>query len=258
MNKTTLFYSIAFVLASFFSYSEQVKAQLNQLKTNNLPKEEQIDFKQPDYSGDAPSGRERGTGSRGDCSIADSSQKPKLTLTPLIPSDSRGLTINESPTVWIYVSYKSGTANKEISGEFSLEDTRTNRKVIPKNIAVTLPTTSGFFSIPIVQALEINNWYRWYLSVECNSEEFSSNNSVLSVQGMVKQVNLPEPKNKLEKEELITFYSKAGIWYDTLNEAASLYCGNPNNDVLAKLWTPLLQDDLVQLDAISQEPLSCK
>ncbi|GAB4543088.1 MAG: DUF928 domain-containing protein [Pleurocapsa sp.] len=218
-----------------------------------------VDFKPPDYEGDAPSGRTRGTASRG-CSLARSDSGEGLEISALIPSDSRGLTGSESPTIWLDVSYnQSKMIGKKVVGEFSLEEVQTNKKILPKRTKVTLPSNSGFFSIPIPQSLESNKWYRWYLVLDCNFVSSSNSNSILSLEGLVKRVELPELKHQLKTqsvEEKISIYAQQGLWYDALNETAQLSCNQPDNPYSGKVWAILLKE--IGLDSISQKLPQCK
>ena len=257
MQKITLAYTIAFSLASLTSYPEPLQAQPNKTPSN-ASESVQVGFKQPDYEGNAPSGRDRGTGSRGDCAIAASGTKGEIALTPLMPSDSRGLTVSESPTVWVKVSYNSDQGENELSGEFSLEDAQSYRKLPPKRISVTLPRTSGVFSIPIPHSLEVNKWYRWYLVLDCNSQDSSSSDSVLAIEGMVQRVKLPGSESQLATQtpqERIAIYADQGIWYDALNETVKLSCSNPPSAALGEPLKVLLRD--VGLDGVAQNHLIC-
>ena len=124
MQKILLIYAITFFL-SLTNYPEATQIQFEpQLSLEDLIPN-QLGFKQPDYEGDAPSGRDRGTGSRGDCPLADAGRKGELELIPLIPTDSRGLTTKASPTLWVEVSYSSNQRAKELFGELSVEDAQT-------------------------------------------------------------------------------------------------------------------------------------
>lgn len=257
MRKITLVFTIAFTLASLTSYAKPLQGQSSQTPSN-IFNSTQVGFKQPDYQGDAPSGRDRGTGSRGDCTIAAPGEEGEITLTPLIPSDSRGLTLQESPTVWVQVDYKSKTIGNQLLGEFSLEDAQTSIKFPPKRLSVKLPQTTNVFGIPIPQSLEINKWYRWYLVLDCDSQQSSNNDSVLAIEGIVQRVSRPKIENQLNSQspqERIATYTEEGIWYDALKETAILRCSNPQNATLGEPWTALLRD--VGLDKVALTPLIC-
>lgn len=261
MQKISLIYAIAFFL-SLTNYPEATQAQYHAQVSSEDLISNQLGFKQPDYTGDAPSGRDRGTGSRGDCPLATPSIQGKVTLTPVIPTDSRGLTTKASPTLWIQVSYASNQIAKELSGELSVEDAQTFSKLHPKTMPVKLPKSSGVFSIPLSHSLEVNKWYRWYLILDCNSQDSSGSDSVMSVQGMVKRVELPEVENQLANQgpqERVKVYAERGIWYDALDETAQLSCTEDEEQHVprAQSWQVLLRDDEVAWDEIAQTPLIC-
>ena len=258
MQKISLIYTITFFL-SLTNYPEATHAQFYpQLSSEDLIPH-QLAFKQPDYEGDAPSGRDRGTGSRGNCPLA-AGREEKVNLIPLIPKDSRGLTSKASPTLWVQVSYASNQRAKELFAELSVEDTQTFSKLAPKTMSVELPTSSGVFSILLSHSLEMNKWYRWYLILDCNSPDSSGRGSVISVQGMVKRVELPEFENQLATQDLqerIKVYAEQGLWYDVLDETAQLSCSEEKNGASTQSWQVLLTDDEVALDDIAQTPLIC-
>ena len=256
MQKFTLTCAIA-VFVSFSSYPLETQAQLTQLTSADLIPT-QFGFQQPDYTGDAPSGRDRGTGSRGDCPLAAGTQG-KVTLTPLIPTDSRGLTTKASPTLWVQVAYASNQIDQELSGELSVEDAQTFTKLPPQTIPITLPKNSAVFSIPLPHSLEINKWYRWYLVLDCKASNSGGSDAVMSIEGMVKRVELPELEHQLETQpiqERIKIYAQWGIWYDALDGATQLSCGEEQNRA-NQSWQVLLRDDDVDWDKVGQTPLIC-
>lgn len=256
MVKIKLLYGIAFALTTLTSYP--APAQLME-STGNRSESIAVEFKEPDYSGDAPSGRRRGTGSRGDCPMAVSETGGNLSVTPVIDNDSRGWTVNESPTIWVHVSYESESVERVLYGEFSLQDLTTQTKLAPKYLPVTLPSRSGVFSIPLPYSLEVGKWYRWYLILDCNSPDLFDNDSFLFIEGFLKRVELPEFKDHLDNktsQKLITVYAQNGIWYDALNESAKLRCSNPQNYTFTEAWSRLLK--AVELDKIAQESLICR
>ena len=261
MPKITLMCAIAFSMVfshHFQTTQAQLRAQLTAKDPDPIPN--QLDFKQPDYNGDAPSGRDRGTGSRGDCKLAAAGTKGQVKLIPLIPTDSRGLTTKQSPTLWFQVTYTSNQIAEELSGELSVEDAQTFSKLPPQTMPVKLPKGSGVFGVPLSHSLEVNKWYRWYLILGCNSPDSSESDSVMFVQGMVKRVELGEVENQLgtkSSSEQVKVYAQQGIWYDALDETAQLSCSEEKNGAITQSWQILLRDDQVGLDEISQTPLIC-
>jgi len=250
MKKTTVLYAIAFAFSSFGNSSEQLQVQPALPIGDFL----QVAFTQPKAPPDAPKGRERGTGSRSGCSIAASPEtKVNLTLTPLIPyKDSTGYTSVESPTIWVNVSYKTEIPdNKKISGRVLVQHPKTHEDLLPSPISVTLPRTSGTFSIPFPYSLNSGEWSRWYLEL---------NDCEIYVEGLVQRVNPQELKNQLEgktPQERFAFYVEKGLWYDALNEAIEIRCRNQQSSSSNDPWEVLLSADEVKLQEITKTPLIC-
>jgi hypothetical protein len=223
-----------------------------------------VNFKQPEPPPDAPkSGRAKGGASRGECSLASSTLKEELTLIPLLPSNGWGLTVSESPTLWVYISYPSGRFNGEterhLTAELSVEERETDLKLEPKSYPLELPKTSGIFSVSLPHSLGSNKWYRWYLVVDCQGENISGND-VLQIEGFLyrKGLNdLTKPSESAMPSELVRFYIDNHIWYDAFHEAALLHCNNRSNNELKNYWQTLLKIDAVELDEVSDHFLIC-
>jgi len=230
--------SFAILVGLNIGYS-QVKAQEN---NNNNDQNSQIvvTFVEPDFEGEAPKGKRRGFASRS-CDLV------KLSMIPLVPSDSRGLTIQQSPKIWVNVTYDQNLNNKnkpEIIGDFSLEDLKSNVKVV-KDALIKLPAESSNLKLEIPYSLQEGNWYRWYLvipldNLDCAVDGSNSTN-IISVEGLIQRVSsIHDTTNsvKQKSEELLTLYSQNGLWYDALDEAAKLKCQRPP---LLEPWNNLLK-----------------
>ncbi|HIK10539.1 MAG TPA: DUF928 domain-containing protein [Oscillatoriaceae cyanobacterium M33_DOE_052] len=199
----------------------------------------QVNFKQPPPHPDVPPGTVRGTGSRGNCPIAASGQGLGISLTPLIPAEGWGKTASESPTVWVYVSYNNGAGETPITGEISLEEIGTNRRLPPGKVSISLPTQSGAFPITFTSSLEPNKWYRWYLVVDCSNPEDGPTPSFSSVEGLI----YPEAISPLPAtpQDRLQFYAEDGFWYDAINEAGNIYCSQQPNRANLADWESLLK-----------------
>jgi hypothetical protein len=210
-------------------------------------------FKPPDLAEDSPKGRKRGTASRGECSFDVSQQTRTINIIPLIPLDSRGLTVSKSPVVWFYLSYNGEVSDTNLSGEFSLEEPKKIEEGLEGNsrFPVSLPPTSGFFSVSVPYELQVNNWYRWYLTINCND----NNNNVISFEGLINRSEIEQNLDNLTSFEKIDIYNNQGIWYDSLNETASLNCQNPNAPQAREIWLSLLE--FIELNQYSESPLIC-
>ena len=219
-----------------------------------------VNFKQPKAPPDAPKvGRGQGGASRGECLIANSSSK--ITLTPLVPSNGWGLTASESPTLWVYISYPSDRFEGEIplTAELSVEERKTDTKLEPKSYPLKLPRTSGIFSITLPHSLELNEWYRWYLVLNCDTENTSFGDA-LQIEGVLQRRELNELVYDTEsrnKSQLISLYAENHIWYDTFHQAALLHCNNRQNNEFKDYWQTLLKSDEVKLDEVSDRVVIC-
>ena len=217
-----------------------------------------VTFQQPDYPEDAPRRRERGTGSRGSCQLGSSTPPNNVMLTPLLPMASWGLTFTEKPTIWVQVTYEPQSPPQKIFAQFYLEKADTNEKLAP--VTVTLPQRSGVFSISIPSSLALNQWYRWYLILDCQSAIDSNRNSVKWVEGIIQRIkpsNLSIESEGNLSQQLINAYAEDGIWYDALDKAAQWYCLNPQRLDFTQPWKSLLEDQAVDLASVVQSELFC-
>ena len=224
------------ILVSLTICFGQTQAEENQTSSDRKDKA-LITFIEPDFSGEAPEGHRRGLASRS-CGYT----KENIAINPLIPADSRGLTSKQSPVVWLSVVYDQNISTqnrREIIAELSVEDVKTNKKVV-KNVPVKLPTTSGNLQIEIPSNLEADNWYRWYLVLpfDCNTDG-TNETSNISVEGLIKRVDVLEDSSAIKQQsaELVKIYAQKGLWYDALDQAAQLKCQNPS---VPEPWNNLL------------------
>lgn len=222
------------------SYMMPVMA-LNQ--SNNI----QIRFseKETDGSSRGRPSRRVGTGSRGECPPME------VPITALIPSKNPGLTVEEHPTFWFSVPYKSDDVS---AGEFALQD-ETNNDIY--RTPFKLPVTPGIVSVsvPSTVTLEINKSYQWYFKLYCDKQNLAN---PVFVRGWVQREALkPELERPLSANTTprsrIAIYAQNGIWYSALNELAKLRIAEPKNTVFINDWASLLQD--VGLDNLAQQPI---
>lgn len=258
MNHQHFSPSPSLLVSTFTTIQEDLRSQLSQKTASDSEEDRAGLFKQPDYPNDAPRRRERGTASRGNCILGTSGTAGKVMLSAIVPAQNWGLTVSQSPRFWIKVAYDSDNFEPELLGKFYLEKADTNERL--PLIVVRLPKTSSVLDISLPYSLEVNQWYRWYLLLDCPLESSSSRNTVLWVEGLVQRIERSNLESQLEiktSEQRITFYAKEGIWYDALDEAAKLRCRNLQNSALAKLWLDLLKDDDVGLEQLAQVQLVC-
>ncbi|MBW4561801.1 MAG: DUF928 domain-containing protein [Mojavia pulchra JT2-VF2] len=207
--------------------------------------------KDPPGRGTPPS--QEGTGSRGDCLY----KQDKPPLTRLVGGLHSKLTVNQHPTMWVYIPY---THQEAPSGKFSLQDE--NNEIYKTSFQ--LPDRPGIMSISLpstVDALEPGKRYRWYLDITCpNTSNSQVSPSRTSLTGIVEIVT---PSSALENElksavnglERIKIYIKYGIWIDALTELAQLRLNQPQNSTFQKIWVELLTQPQIGLANVAKEPI---
>lgn len=216
------------------SYFMPAIAQVNQVENSNST-HVYFNTNEPDGSSQGrPSGR-RGTGSRGDCPSVE------MPLEALIPNERSGLVIEENPTLWFYIPFKS---NQVSAGEFSLQDEEKNDVM---RTSFPVPTQPGIFSLQLKTAkpLEINKTYTWYFKLYCQNNTTSKSSIPSFVSGSLKRV---APDVKLEQQlkaattprAKIAAYAQNGIWYTALSELALLRIAEPQNTTFQQDWQNLL------------------
>lgn len=191
-----------------------------------------------------PSGRLGGGGDRGNCTIflsGQDEQQPTLTIIPIAPLRERDV-ISDSPTLWFYITYEdrgtreklSGGINEQLSGDLKLEIFETYEQKPAQT--VSLPQTSGLFSVSLSHELEPEMWYKWYL----NSQDCEESDP-LNVVGYLKQVQ--DVMTNIEDEQplaQINEHIQNGLWYDAFNKAAELACNSSNTSELSEHWQTIL------------------
>ena len=147
MNKNIFNLTIALSLFNLTVFPVGLQAQMSE-SNQHINTYKPVNFRQPEPPPDAPkSGRAKGGASRGKCSVASSTLEKQLTLIPLLPSSGWGLTVSESPTLWVYISYPSGRfeGGTPLRAELSVEERETDSKLEPLSYPLELPKTSGIF-----------------------------------------------------------------------------------------------------------------
>jgi Domain of Unknown Function (DUF928) len=208
--------------------------------------------KEPENRG-APGDR-RGAGTRGEC---PSTKNPLVALVPMMPRTKQaspnteanstsasefvlGLTSQEYPTFWFYVPYAPKNAS---SVKFVILDEKKN-PLTPQPIPINLEGTPGVISVrlPKGKALEIGQYYHWYLLINCDQKSQSED---VAVEGLVKRI---APKPDLQSSlanatprEQAAIYAKAGVWQDALTLLGELRRSKPKDTALAADWKQLLE-----------------
>ena len=204
----------------------------------------------------SPQGRGGGGASRGGCSN-DLDLPP---MTALIPEGSLELTINEYPTIWVYIPY----ASEEISdGTFSLQSPGGDEFWA---VTFELPDRPGIVGVEFPSQFEpllLNETYIWNFAVSCNNND-SSNEKEDDVFGFIQRVELSQLNNYPSEEVNLgqtllddaTAYAFYGVWYDALDALARLRLTSTetdaNHEQINRDWFDLLTDNKVSLDGIAE------
>ncbi|MBD2567882.1 DUF928 domain-containing protein [Anabaena lutea] len=179
----------------------------------------------------------------------------KQEITPLIPADKLGLTLNGHPTF-----YWSVSTLPVKTAQFTIETNGDEQPFYETDIK--LPEQPGIFSFTLPKntpELPVGKTYRWYLTIICDGED-SSNNPF--VEGLVERIQAELPLSdtlaKATARQLPTIYAEYGIWHEALTTSVELRCTQPNDLVVKLNWRQLLTS--VGLNDILSEPLldSCQ
>lgn len=162
----------------------------------------------------APGGRVGG-GSRG---------QEVLTLFALVP-DHLGLTIQEQPTLYWYLSKKS-----PYPVVLTIND-KNRVKPIVETILTTAPE-AGIHSTPLQEIdirLELEREYQWFVNLSVDPENPSKNivaggriQRIQPREGLLRRLRDAKP------EQQTAIYSEAGLWYDALASISDL-CDSDQN-----------------------------
>lgn len=202
-----------------------------------------VNFQPPNVT--APGGRQGGTHRGSKLCPAG------LSITPLVPPTNIGLTLTESPTIFVYVPQTSA----EI--EFTLLTENEDKVVYEKTFKVD---KSGIVGINIPasgdnnKSLEVGKRYVWSFSMVCEPDDRSADSVV---KGFVQRI-APQPtlKSDLANPDPMTrlnVYAKNGIWYETLATLAQMRRQTPGDARLTAKWTQLLQSQ--GLESVAAQPL---
>jgi hypothetical protein len=174
-------------------------------------------------------------------------------LTALIANNGSDFTLSQYPNFWFYIPY----APEDISYmEFSLLDGRERRTIYRTGIKLTERPGVIKITIPSEQkySLKPNETYRWYFMLHCNPNKTGESDKVVDGWVQRKSMNL-NLKNQLEsvKSQEYVAYSANGIWYDAVNNLATLHFDHPGNPEFNTGWANLLK--YLGKDSVVQEPL---
>ena len=195
-----------------------------------------------------------GGASRNQGKCPQDSSRTNPNLTAVIPAQNKGLTIQATPTLLVYLPDTS--AQKAF---FSISEVVTNQQSSNNHYQTFLPIQkkSGVIQLVLPEdapKLEIGKTYKWSFALVCNSILKPDSPRV---QGLIERVRdnqdfalQLETATSLEKA---VFYAKEGLWYDFTTNFVKAYHTQPNN--LADIWQDLLNSEVVGLEELSGQPI---
>jgi len=169
----------------------------------------------------APGGRE-GAGTRG-------LGKPLLTLAVLAPQDHTGLTAQEQPVLYWYLSQET---------RHPVEVILTDRQSVKPLLAIRLnpPLQPGMQRVPLADyniRLAPGVLYKWSVSLVPDPAQRSRD---VITAGTIERIELPnELRGQLIQANKITaarLYATAGLWYDTIATISELIDAAPQDTTL--------------------------
>ncbi len=160
----------------------------------------------------------RAGGSRGQC---PSVEMGITAIVPLAEAD----TLSDRPTFWFYSPYNG----VNLSAKFTIQQ---NGKPIADAITIPLPKTPGLLrvSLPESIALQANQSYQWFFSIDCNASQTSPSQPnpktapqpPIELEGRIRRVTLSSPNSqKLAKlssksREQVEFYISNNLWLEAI------------------------------------------
>jgi hypothetical protein len=237
LHQATLAVAVSAIAATLPSSLAPMRAQAQPLLLS-----QNVNFKPPNVT--APSGRQGGTHRGSKLCPAG------LSITPLVPPTNIGLTLTESPTIFVYVPRTSAKVEFTVLNEREEEVVYEKTFKLDKSgiVGVTIPATGNN------KSLEVGKRYVWSFSLVCDPEDRSGD---LVVKGFVQRIE-PQAtlKNDLANADQMTrlnVYATNGIWYETLATLAQMRRQTPGDARLTAKWTQLLESQ--GLESVAAQPL---
>ena len=237
LHQATLAVAVSAIAATLPSSLAPMRAQAQPLLLS-----QNVNFQAPDVT--APTSRQGGTHRGSKLCPAG------LSITPLVPPTNIGLTLTESPTIFVYVPRTSAKVEFTVLNEKEEEVVYEKTFKLDKSgiVGVTIPATGNN------KSLEVGKRYVWSFSLVCDPEDRSGD---LVVKGFVQRIE-PQAtlKNDLANADQMTrlnVYATNGIWYETLATLAQMRRQTPGDARLTAKWTQLLESQ--GLESVAAQPL---
>lgn len=172
-------------------------------------------------------------------------------LTPLIPNNNLGLTVESHPSFLVYIPKNSRTK----TGYFSIRNSNDDDYY---QTIISLENKAGIVKITLpsdAPGLKVDKDYKWSLAMM--SDRLLKPDTPF-IQGYVKRVDseaqLQEQLAAATPLEKAYLYGKAGLWYETVATLASLREVSPNDANIRMQWQELLNS--VGLEKVATKSFS--
>jgi hypothetical protein len=173
-------------------------------------------------------------------------------LIALMPTSNLGLTAEALPTLWFSLPAVNPSRQLEF-GLFNQDDELVYQ--------TTLNATgkAGVIGIDLSKmvaapALKVNENYRWYLSIVCNSDNRSED---IWVDGWVQRVDLPTALTAQLAEASplaqVQAYLDNQLWYEAVTQLAQLMQTQPTDATVVAEWQQLLAS--INLEQAAAAPI---
>jgi len=222
-----------------------------------------LKFKIPNISG---ASRNTIAGAARGCGIDNKEQ-----MVVVLPQTTKiGLTVSDSPTVFVYVPGTEATQAelklyKEEDAPYQNQGAKETSKEAGNPVAMTrvaIANTPGIVSVSIpakanAPLLEVGKKYQWVFKLLCATDGDETQN--IEVYGTIQRApitsQLVQQLNKPATLESADRYAEAGLWTETVKTLAELRKNNPNDINVARQWSDMLTDGEVGLGTIAQKPI---
>ncbi|MDC0834972.1 DUF928 domain-containing protein [Geitlerinema sp. CS-897] len=205
---------------------------------------------------------------RGACDL--DLEETSTPLTPLVPENDFGITLQGYPTFFVYVPELPDTAAIEfVVTEWEFSETESGTDVSDRDLYATTvdaPEEAGILALTLpsqdeagntIEPLRVEGNYTWFVRVICDAERPTRYGPDIWVEAWVKRLNPSDrfaatlaSATSLQRQEL---YAETGVWYDALATLAELRRDDPTPAVDAA-WRELLES--VGLNEVADESLS--
>lgn len=212
-------------------FPAQVKPEVEVKKTTAA---EQVIFQENfEPPGDGKPKDTVGAGSRDSLKCSQDEQP----IRPLMPKRNYGLTLEEHPTIFIYLP---NTLAKQVVLKFQDESGNSYK---PMFLAIASHGGIASFKLPDDQPpLTVGKNYQWSLAVVCG-ETLQPSDPVFRgwVQRVARTADLGRELQQKSLIEQMQWYGKNGYWYDWLKVMLQVRRAQPNDANIIKQWREILE-----------------